>query len=139
MGYYPVLYPDLNFDPVKNLTPIATAVAWSHVIVISPTVPANTVAKLVAYAKANPGKLVFGFGLGTAPHILGEVFKTASGVDLNFVPYRGGEQARSDLLGGRVHINFAPFFASDPRSESSAARVYGASTYSTPARCSHNR
>ena len=139
MGYYPVLYPDLNFDPFKNLTPIATAVAWSHVMVIGPTVPANTVAKLVAYAKANPGKLVFGFGLGTAPHILGEVFKTASGVDLNFVPYRGGEQARSDLLGGRVHINFAPFFASDPRSESSAARVYGASTYSTPARCSHNR
>ena len=108
MGYYPVLYPDLNFDPLKNLTPIATAVAWSHVMVISPTVPANTVAKLVAYAKANPGKLVFGFGLGTAPHILGEVFKTASGVDLNFIPYRGGEQARSDLLGGRVHINFAP-------------------------------
>jgi tripartite-type tricarboxylate transporter receptor subunit TctC len=108
MGYYPVLYPDLNFDPLKNLTPIATAVAWSHVMVISPTVPANTVAELVAYAKANPGKLVFGFGLGTAPHILGEVFKTASGTDLNFIPYRGGEQARSDLLGGRVHINFAP-------------------------------
>ena len=108
MGYYPVLYPDLNFDPLKNLTPIATAVAWSHVMVISPTVPANTVAELVGYAKANPGQLVFGFGLGTAPHILGEVFKTASGVDLNFIPYRGGEQARSDLLGGRVHINFAP-------------------------------
>ena len=62
----------------------------------------------MAYAKANPGKLVFGFGLGTAPHILGEVFKNASGVDLNFIPYRGGEQARADLLGGRVHINFAP-------------------------------
>src|SRR6516162_1189922 len=108
MGYYPVLYPDLNFDPLKNLTPIATAVAWSHVMVISPTVPANTVAELVAYAKANPGQLVFGFGLGTAPHILGEVFKCASGVELNFIPYRGDEQARSDLLGGRVHINFAP-------------------------------
>ena len=122
MGYYPVLYPDLNFDPVKNLTPIATAVAWSHVMVISPTVPANTVAELVAYAKANPGKLVFGFGLGTAPHILGEVFKSASGVELNFIPYRGGEQARSDLLGGRVHINFAPLSNILPLIEDRKAR-----------------
>jgi tripartite-type tricarboxylate transporter receptor subunit TctC len=122
MGYYPVLYPDLNFDPLKNLTPIATAMAWSHVMVISPIVPANTVGELVAYAKANPGKLVFGFGLGTAPHILGEVFKTASGVELNFIPYRGGEQARSDLLGGRVHINFAPLSNILPLIEDRKAR-----------------
>ena len=122
MGYYPVLYPDLNFDPVKNLTPIGSAVAWSHVMVISPTVPANTVAELVGYAKANPGQLVFGFGLGTAPHILGEVFKSASGVELNFIPYRGGEQARSDLLGGRVHINFAPLSNILPLIEDRKAR-----------------
>lgn len=109
MGFFSTLYPNLDFDPLKSLTPIATAVAWSHVMVVTPSVPARTIADLVAYAKANPGKIVFGFGLGTVPHVLGEAFKQAAGgIDINFVPYRGGEQARADLLGGRVHLNFAP-------------------------------
>jgi tripartite-type tricarboxylate transporter receptor subunit TctC len=64
--------------------------------------------ELVAYAKANPGKLVFGYGLGSPPHLVGEAFKRAAGIELTGVPYRGGEQARTDLLGGRVHINIAP-------------------------------
>jgi tripartite-type tricarboxylate transporter receptor subunit TctC len=108
LGYYPVLYPNLDLDPLKQLTPIATAVTWSHVLVVATSVPANSIAELVAYAKANPGKLVFGFGLGTTPHILGDALRRAAGIELNFVPYRGGEQARADLLGGRVHINIAP-------------------------------
>ena len=108
MGYYPVLYPNLDFDPLKDLTPITTTVTWSHLMVVSPSVPARTVGELVEYAHANPGKLIFGFGLGTSPQILGEAFRNATGVDINFVPYRGGEQARADLLGGRVDINFAP-------------------------------
>ena len=65
-------------------------------------------AEFVAYAKANPGKLVFGFGLATMPHILGETFRQAAGIEHVRLPYRGGEQARADLLGGRVHINIAP-------------------------------
>jgi tripartite-type tricarboxylate transporter receptor subunit TctC len=108
IAYYPVLYPNLDFDPLKRLVPIATAVIWSHVMVVAPSVPAKSIAELVAYAKINPGKLVFGYGLGTAPHILGEAFKRAAGIELAEVPYRGGEQARTDLLGGRVHINIAP-------------------------------
>ena len=75
---------------------------------IAPSVPAKTIAELVAYAKANPGKLAFGYGLATTPHILGETFRQTTGIDLVSVPYRGGEQARADLLGGRVHINIAP-------------------------------
>ena len=108
LGYYSTLYPSLDFDPLKSLTPVATAVTWSHVMVVAPSVPATTIAELISYAKANPGKLVFGFGLGTTPHILGETFRQASGIDVNFIPYRGGEQARADLLGGRVHLNMAP-------------------------------
>jgi tripartite-type tricarboxylate transporter receptor subunit TctC len=122
LGYYPVLYPNLDFDPLKNLTPIATAVTFSHVMVVAPSVPARTVPELVTFAKANPGKLVFGFGLGTTPHILGESFRQASGVDINFVPYRGGEQARSDLLGGRVHINFATIASLLPLIQDGKAR-----------------
>ena len=108
LSYYSTLYPHLDFAPQKSLTPIATAVAWSHVVVVAPSVPAKTVAELIAHAKANPGKLVFGFGLGSVPHILGSVFRQASGIDINFIPYRGGDQARADLLGGRVHLNMAP-------------------------------
>ena len=87
---------------------VATLVTWSHLIAVAPAVPANNIPELVSYAKANPGKLAFGFGLATMPHIVGVVFKQATGIDIIDVPYRGGEQARADLLGGRVHINIAP-------------------------------
>lgn len=108
IAYYPVLFPALDFDPVKRLIPVARPVTWSHIVAVGSSVPARNIAELVEYAKANPGKLVFGYGLGSPPHILGEVFKRASGIELTSIPYRGGEQARTDLLGGRVHINIAP-------------------------------
>jgi tripartite-type tricarboxylate transporter receptor subunit TctC len=105
---FPVLYPNLDFDPVKSLAPVATVVEWSHVMVVAPSVPANTIAELIVYAKTHPGQLIFGFGIGTTPHVLGESFKRATATDITFVPYRGGDQARADLLGGRIHINMAP-------------------------------
>ena len=108
IAYYPVLFPNLDFDPDKALARIATLVTWSHLIAVAPSVPANSIPELVAYAKANPGKLAFGYGLATMPHIIGETFKQATGIDIMDVPYRGGEQARADLLGGRLHINIAP-------------------------------
>jgi tripartite-type tricarboxylate transporter receptor subunit TctC len=108
IAYAPVLYPNLDFDPLKSLAPVATVVTWSHLVVVAPSVPAKSIAELVAFAKANPGKLVFGYGLATAPHLLGETFKQTAGIELTGIPYRGGEQARTDLLGGRVDINIAP-------------------------------
>ena len=78
LAYYPVLFPDLDFDPLKSLVPVATVVTWSHVLAVAPSVPAQNVPELVTYAKANPGKLVFGFGLATMPHILGETFRQRS-------------------------------------------------------------
>ena len=108
IAYYPMLFPNLDFEPAKALAPVATLVTWSHLIAVAPSVPANTIPELVRYVKANPGKLAFGFGLATMPHIIGETFKRAAGIDIIDVPYRGGEQARADLLGGRVHINIAP-------------------------------
>jgi tripartite-type tricarboxylate transporter receptor subunit TctC len=108
IAYYPVLFPKLDFEPEKALAPVATLVTWSHVLAVAPSVPAKTIPELVAHAKANPGKLAFGFGLATMPHIIGEKFKQESGIDIIDVPYRGGEQARADLLGGRIDINMAP-------------------------------
>ena len=108
IAYYPALFPNLDFDPEKALAPVATLVTWSHILAVAPALPANTLGELVAIAQANPGKLAFGFGLATMPHIIGEEFIQAAGVDIVRVPYRGGEQARADILGGRVHINIAP-------------------------------
>ena len=108
MGYYPVLFPKVEFEPTKALAPVAPLVTWSHILNVAPAVPAKTVTELVAYAKANPGKVAFGYGLGTMPHILGASFKNLTQIDIVDVSYRGGEQARADLLGGRVHINISP-------------------------------
>ena len=108
MTYVGLLYPDIGFDPVKSFVPVATLAGWSHVMLVANNVPAKSVKELVAYAKANPGKVTFGYGLGTSPQIVGKSFELAAGLDLINVPYKGGEQVRVDLLGGRIHINFAP-------------------------------
>ncbi|MGZ3411936.1 MAG: Bug family tripartite tricarboxylate transporter substrate binding protein [Xanthobacteraceae bacterium] len=105
--YARVLYPTVDFDQ-SMLAPIGPAVIWSHVIVVAPSLPVKTLPELVAYAKAHPGEVVFGFGQGTAPQILGTSLARAANIDLTMISYRGGDQARADLLGGRVHINIAP-------------------------------
>ena len=108
LAYAGLLYPDLGFDPATAFAPVATLAGWSHVLVVRQGLPVKTVAELVAHAKANPGRLTFGYGLGTSPQIVGDYFKVIAGLDLTNVPYRGGEQVRVDLLGGRIDINFAP-------------------------------
>ena len=100
------LYPNLDYDPVKSFAPVAMLANSPQVLVIAPSVPAKTVAEFVAYAKANPGTLNFGFGLGTLPQILGELFKVEAGVDIASIPYKGGAQAITDMLGGRIQMNF---------------------------------
>jgi tripartite-type tricarboxylate transporter receptor subunit TctC len=108
LAYYPVLFPSLDFDSARALIPVATVVTWSHVLAVAPSVPAQSVSELVTHAKGHPGKLAFGYGLATMPQFLGEAFIQAANLDVVRVPYRGGEGARADLLGGRIHINVAP-------------------------------
>ena len=102
------LYPNPGFDTVKSFTPVASAASWSQLLVVASSIPAHTVAELVAYAKANPGKLTFGFGLGTPPQIMGEYLKVLTDTDIVSVPYRGGVQAVTDMLGGRIGMYFGP-------------------------------
>jgi tripartite-type tricarboxylate transporter receptor subunit TctC len=94
-----------GYDALKDTVLIATVGASSNVIVIANDVPAKTVQEFVAYAKANPGKMNFGFGQGTLPQLVGEMFKSAAGIDIANVPYKGGAQAIPDLLAGRIHMN----------------------------------
>src|SRR3954469_385020 len=100
------LYPKLDYDPIKSFAPVAMFAVAPQTLVIAPSVPAHTVPEFVAYAKANPGKLNFGFGLGTLPQILGESFKAVTSTDIASIPYKGGAQAITDMLGGHIHMNF---------------------------------
>jgi tripartite-type tricarboxylate transporter receptor subunit TctC len=108
IAYLPMLYPDLGFDPIKAFVPVAPLAQFSHVFVIAPSIPAKTLTEFVAYAKERPGKLNFGAGLGTMPQIIGEYFNKVAGLDIVSVPYKGGEQVRVDLLGGRIQMNVGP-------------------------------
>jgi len=121
--YVGILYPDIGFDPVKSFTPVATLAGWSHVLLVANNVPAKSIKELVAYAKANPGKVTFGYGLGTSPQIVGKSFELAAGLDLINVPYKGGEQVRVDLLGGRIAMNIAPVSNALPMIQSGKVRA----------------
>ena len=89
------MYPNAGGEVVKDLVPIAPFLIWSHVIVVAPDIPAKTLSDLVAYAKANPGKLVWGYGLGSTPHILLDVIRKARLVSLR--PVQILPQRRLDL------------------------------------------
>lgn len=89
----PALYCGLAIDPRKAFAPIATVALLPHVLVVNLDVPAHSVADFVAYAKANPGKLNFGAGLGTPPHLLSTLFKTEAHIDVVYVPYNGSASA----------------------------------------------
>jgi tripartite-type tricarboxylate transporter receptor subunit TctC len=107
------LYDNLNFNLVRDMSPVASIVRVPLVLEVNPAVPAKTVAELIAYAKANPGKLnLASGGNGTTDHVSGELFKMMAGVDMVLVSYRGGAPALTDLLGGQVQVLFDPIPAS---------------------------
>ena len=100
-------YRDLPFNFIRDIAPVAGLVRTPYVLEVIPTVPANTLAEFIAYAKANPGKLNIGsFGTGTGSHLSGEMFKMMTGVDMNHIPYRGSAPMLTDLLGGQVQVAF---------------------------------
>ncbi len=100
------MYPNPGYDPVRSFAPVAMLARSPQTLVIAPSVPAKTVQEFIAYAKANPGKINFGFGLGTLPQILGEYFKALTKTDIASIPYKGGANAITDMLGGRIQMNF---------------------------------
>jgi tripartite-type tricarboxylate transporter receptor subunit TctC len=103
----PSLYAKMPYDHVKDFAPVILVASVPNVLVVHPSVPANTVQELIAYAKANPGKINFASsGSGTSIHLAGELFKTMAGVQMAHVPYKGSAPAIADLLGGQVQIMF---------------------------------
>ena len=101
------LYPKLAFDPIKDFAPLTRVALVPNLLVANPAQPFKTVKELMAYAKANPGKVTFGSsGSGTSIHLSGELFKQMAGVDIQHVAYKGSAPAVNDLLGNHIAIMF---------------------------------
>jgi tripartite-type tricarboxylate transporter receptor subunit TctC len=101
------LYDNLNFNVIRDIAPVAPVIRMPFILVINPSVPANTVSELIAHAKANPGKIgMASSGIGSGLHLAGELFKMMAGVDMVHVPYRGAAPAMNDLIAGHVQMLF---------------------------------
>lgn len=107
MAINPSLYTKLRYDPVKDFAPISLMATTMNVLVVSPQVPAKNLGDLIALAKAKPGELTYGSaGNGSSNHLSGELFRTAAGIQINHIPYKGSAPAMIDLLGGRLSMMF---------------------------------
>jgi tripartite-type tricarboxylate transporter receptor subunit TctC len=103
------LYDKLSFNFIRDIAPVAAISREPNVIVVNPSLPTRTVPELIAYAKANPGRInMASAGNGTTSHLAGELFKMMTGVNMMHVPYRGGGPALTDLLAGQVQVFFPP-------------------------------
>ena len=103
----PLLYKKLSYDPAKDFRVLAVVTDQPSVLEINPSVPAKTVAELVAYAKKNPGKLNFGSaGTGGSTHLAGEMFRQMAGLDMVHIPYKGMAPALTDLISGNIQVLF---------------------------------
>jgi tripartite-type tricarboxylate transporter receptor subunit TctC len=101
------LYSKLPYDPIKDFTPITMLATLPNMLVVHPSIPANNVAELIAFLKANPNKHSFGSaGNGTSQHMSGEMFKTMTGVQMQHIPYKGSGPMIPDLLAGTISMSF---------------------------------
>ena len=123
------LYRSLSFDPVKDFQPISRIALVPGVLIVHPSVPAKSVADVIAQARAQPGKLTFASGgPGTIQHLSGELFRHMAKVDMLHVPYKGGAPALNDLLGGQVMMSFEPLPTAVPHIKSGKVRPLGVTT-----------
>jgi len=107
MSINPAVYRHLDYDPAKAFAPVALIGTTSNILVVNPALPVKTVAELIGYGKTNPGKLSYATpGAGTPPHMIGEMFKQRTGLDITHVPYKGGGSATQDVVSGQVSLTF---------------------------------
>jgi tripartite-type tricarboxylate transporter receptor subunit TctC len=103
----PAVYRNLDFDPAKAFVPVALVGTTSNLVVVNPALPVKSIAELIAYGKSNPGKLAYSSpGVGTPPHMIGEMLKLRSGLDIIHVPYKSGGSSTQDVVSGQVPLTF---------------------------------
>jgi tripartite-type tricarboxylate transporter receptor subunit TctC len=113
-----------GYDPRKDFAPIGRIGVAPNTLVVNPSFPAKSVAELIAYAKANPGKVNYGSaGVGTVSHVCGEYFATAAGIKIVHVPYKGTGPALTDLIGGHIPVAFAPIPATYSNAQAGKMRM----------------
>jgi len=120
----PTLYPNAGYDPRKDFTPIGRIGTAPNTLVVHPSVPVQSASELIAYAKANVGKVFYGSaGIGTVSHVCGEYFASAAGVKIAHIPYKGTGPAIIDLLGGHIPMAFAPVPATHENAKNGKLRM----------------
>ena len=111
----PSVYASMPFDPAKDFSPIVMVSYSPHVLAVHPSVPVSNVKELIAYAKANPGKMNFAnSGTGGAPHLAGVEFAARTGVEWAYIPYKGGSAAVTDVIAGNANVLFNGMLATYP-------------------------
>jgi tripartite-type tricarboxylate transporter receptor subunit TctC len=122
----PQIYQKLNYDTLRDLKPVTLVAEVPNVLVVHPSVPANSVKELIALAKAKPGLLNFGSsGNGAPTHLAGEMFKTATGTRMVHVPYKGAGPAANALIAGEIQVMFAPIVSVLPHVKAGRLRALG--------------
>src|SRR5262249_233434 len=125
----PAVYAKMPFDPVRDFAPITFVASNINVLVVHPAVPARNVKELIAFARANPGKLSFGSaGTGTSQHLAGELFKQITRVEMTHVPYKGAAPALIDLVGGQIPVMFVDISAALSYIRAGRLRALGVTT-----------
>jgi len=123
------LYQNLNFNIVRDFVPVGTISRGAGLLVVNPSLPVKSVPELIAYAKEHPGKLtIASAGVGSAPHMFWELFRSRTGIDMVHVPYRGAGPAVVDLLAGQVQVYFGTFAASIEQVRAGKLRALAVST-----------
>jgi tripartite-type tricarboxylate transporter receptor subunit TctC len=123
------LYQNLNFNIVRDFVPVGTISRGAGILVVNPALPVKTVPELIAYTKAHPGKVtIASAGIGSAPHMFWELFRSKTGVNMVHVPYRGAGPAVVDLLAGQVQVYFGTFAASIEQIRAGKLRALAVST-----------
>jgi tripartite-type tricarboxylate transporter receptor subunit TctC len=123
------LYRKISYDPIKSFAPVIQVGHLPNILVVHPGVPAQNVKELVAYAKANPGKLSYASsGNGASSHLAGVLFNEKAGVDLQHIPYKGTGPALNDLLGGQVAMSFTDVLTALPYVKAGKLRALGIAT-----------
>jgi len=130
----PALYGKLSFDVIKDFSHVTLLATAPNMLVVNPKIPANNMAELIAYAKANPGKLTYiSAGSGTSPHMAGALLQTMAGINIVHVPYKNISQGLTDLFGGQVSMTFYHVPVIYPHVKDGKVRALGVAT---PARSS---
>jgi tripartite-type tricarboxylate transporter receptor subunit TctC len=125
----PYLYKSTSYDPLKDFAPITRWITTAYILIVSPSLPVKSVAELIQYAKANPGKLNYGStGIGSPAHLAGEFLSNDAGISMVHVPFKGGPEVMASIRGGEVQLTFSPIPVALPMIRGGVVRALGISS-----------